>query len=883
MAPSWAKLRRLLSGKRRFEDGLRDEMRAHLEFEIEDSLASGIPPEKARADAQRRFGNAATIAEHTRSAWDFYWLADLARDLRYSARSMARRPGFAAVAIVSLAVALGANTAVFSFANAILLKTLPVAGADRLIALRQKNEQFHMENCCFGYPFFQALRKQPGDFEDVLATSPLEDITLTDREESERLSAELVSGNYFRMLGIHPAAGRLLDETDDAAEGASPVCVISYKLWQERFAGDPAVVGRQVLLNKRPFRIVGVTQRGFGGASLRAPSDVLAPTAMAETFFEMKRNTFGFLFLIARLKPGVSRQHAAAWLNSVGHALQEGTGRHMGKHDDFLLYDGSQGINSRREEMGKPVLVLLLLVGILLLVACANLSALLLVRSVERTREAGVRAAIGASRSTLFRQFLAEAVLLAAAGGAIGWALALGLVRALLGLLPSDKSLAQIVHPDATVFAFTAGLTLLAALLFGLLPAWRAPRADPLRAIHGTVLAAPGRRQRLVSSAVIAAQIAFSLALVFCAGLFSRTLHNLRAVDLGFHADNIVILPVNLGETAYAQEASPFFAEALRRARALPQTRAASVTDLALVSGAMMSIILKVPGYVPPNHVPPTSYLTHVTSGYFRTMATPLIAGRDFIDEDTDGRSGEGSAIVNEQFARQFLAGDALGKPFAYGGGRKVRIVGVVRTAKFRYVREEPQPVFYLPIAPGTFNTNLYLQARVSGDLNAAISRLRGIVHDLGPRAPIGAITTMEMQIDAALSRERLLAFLSTLLGAVAAALAAIGLYGVLSFAVTRRTKEIGIRLSVGARRATIVALFLRESAWMAAVGVALGIPLMWLCGKLADSLLYGMHGQDPLTAVTAIAALITLSLLAGFVPAARAAGVDPVRALRHD
>ncbi|MGA7235648.1 MAG: ABC transporter permease, partial [Bryobacteraceae bacterium] len=327
MPTFWAKLRRLLSGERRFEDDLRDEMRAHLQFEIEESLARGVPPETVRADAQRRFGNATTIAERSRGAWDFQWLADLVRDLRYSTRSMLRRPAFAAVALISLAVALGANTAVFSFANAILLKTLPVAGADRLISLRQKNEQFHMENCCFGYPFFQALRKQPGVFEDILATSQL-DITLTDREETERLPAELVSGNYFRMLGVHPAAGRLLDETDDAVEGARPVCIISYKLWQERYAGDPGIVGRQVLLNGHPFRIVGVSQRGFGGASLRTPSDLQVPTSMAETFFEMKRNTFGFLFLIPRLKRGVSLSHAAAWLNSVGRALQDATGLH---------------------------------------------------------------------------------------------------------------------------------------------------------------------------------------------------------------------------------------------------------------------------------------------------------------------------------------------------------------------------------------------------------------------------------------------------------------------------------------------------------------------------------------------------------------------------
>ena len=306
------------------------------------------------------------------------------------------------------------------------------------------------------------------------------------------------------------------------------------------------------------------------------------------------------------------------------------------------------------------------------------------------------------------------------------------------------------------------------------------------------------------------------------------------------------------------------------------------MTGLTVISGNMTSVMLSVPGYVSSNGMRPTSYLTGVTSAYFRTMQTPLVAGRDFIDEDTDGRKGEGSAIVNEQFARQFLAGNALGRHFEYGG-RKVRVVGIVRTSKFRYIREGPQPVMYLPIAPGAFSPNLNLQVRVTGDLNAAIARLRSVIHDIGPHAPLGEVTTMEMEIDAALSRERLLAFLSTLLGAVAAALAALGLYGVLSFAVTRRTREIGIRLSVGARRSEIVGLFLRESVWMTLAGVALGIPLMLACGKLAASLLDGLEGEDPLTVAAATVTLMLIALTAAFVPAARAARIDPVRALRHE
>jgi predicted permease len=873
----WSKLR----GRRGRENELRDEMAAHLEFEIDEQLAAGKPTDQAQLAARRSFGNATTILERTRETWTVRWIEAPVRDLHWALRSMARRPGFTAVAVVSLAIALGANTAVFSFVNAIVLKTLPVTDPARLTILRQKNEQFHMENCCFSYAFFNELRRQRGDFEDVLGIFR-NDVILTDREETERLRAEAVTGNYFRMLGVRPAAGRLLDETDDGVEGANPVCVISYKLWQDRFAGDATVIGRPVLVNRQPFRIVGVTERGFTGASLHDPADLQAPTSMTETLLGMKRGESGFLNLVARLKPGITVVHAAAWLNGMGRQIQGVTGPQMGPHDDFLLYDGSQGINSGRDRMGKPVLILLFLVGLLLLAACANISALLLVRSVERTREAGMRAAIGASRAVLFRQFLTEAALLAAAGGAAGWMVALVLIRMLLHLLPQADGLIQLVRADALVFTFSASIVLLAAILFGLLPAWSASRADPLSAIHGTALARPGRR-RMISSAVIAAQIALSLTLVFCAALFSRTLHNLRSVDLGLQAENVAILPVDLSQTSYQRQTEPFFTDLLRRARELPETRAAALTQLSVLSGSMQSTVLSIPGHAAAGRTRPVTYWTRISGGYFRTLGTPLVAGRDFTDHDTDGRTGEGAAIVNEQFARQFLDGDALGKTFAYGGGRKARVVGVARTAKFQYIREEPRAVMYLPVTHGSFPERLYLIARTTSPAPAVIGRLQAIVHDLGPRVPPEAPTTMEMQLDEALSRERLLAFLSTFLGAVAAALAAIGLYGVLAFAVTRRTREIGIRLSIGAQRLTIVALFLKESAWIVVSGVAAGIPLMLGCGRLAASLLYGMGAQDGGTIAAAIAALTLLAAAAAAIPAARAARVDPMRALRHE
>jgi predicted permease len=684
------------------------------------------------------------------------------------------------------------------------------------------------------------------------------------------------------MLGIRPAAGRFFDDGDDAVEGASPVCVISYRLWRERFAADPAVVGRKISLGGTPFQIVGVGPRGFAGASLHAPRDLQVPSAMVAAFYGDKREVLSYE-LLARVKPGVGLQQAAARLNAVGQPIERVYWPTVGRHDDLLLRDGSQGVSSDKEQMGKPVLVLAMLVGVLLLVACANVAALLLVRSVERTREAGMRLAIGASRAVLFRQFLAEAALLAGGGGIAGWVLGLALLEAILRLLPNDPALAALVRPNPAVFGFSAFAALAAGLLFGVLPAWRASRADPLPAIHGASLARPGKHSRF-SGAVIAAQIALSLALLFSAGLFTRTLRNLRAVDLGFRPENLVTMAVDVSHTAFEKHPGPFFEELLRRARELPETRAASLASINIVTGAMTAVVINAPpGYVAPNGLRPTVYITDVSDGYFRTLGTPLVSGADFSPGD-----GDDVVIVNEQFAREFFAGNALGKSLSYpvrgGGVQQVRIVGIARTAKFRFIREEPHPVMYRPYTPDSSSrVRLNIEARTTGDPARSIERLRAVFHALAPGLPPMPATTMEMQIDEALSRERLLAFLSTLLGAVAGTLAAIGLYGVLSFAVTRRTREIGIRLSIGAQRSAIVALFLRESAWMLAAGVVAGVPLMLACGKLAASLLYGLRGQDGMTLGAAVAALGLVALAAAAIPAARAARTDPMRALRHE
>jgi predicted permease len=872
--------------RRHREEDLERELRCHLDLEAQEQSEAGAPNEEARYGAQRALGNATLVKEDTRAMWEWSSMERLWQDLRYAARMMARRPVFTAIAVLSLAIALGANTAVFSFARAVVFKSLPVPGADRLVILRQRNETFHIENCCFPYPFFEELRKQDAGFEEIVAVNPTE-LKLTDAGQTEKLHAEIVSGNYFQMFGVRPAAGRLLSDSDEQAGGASHVCVISYRLWQERFGGRPDVIGRRVLLNGEPFQIAGVSEAGFLGAALHEPHDLQIPGSTA-AYNREAGDVSGWGQLVARLKPGVTLDQAQARLNVIGKQVERVAGPKMSEHDDFLLRDGSQGIDSRKEQFGRPLLLLLLLVVVVLFVACANLAALLLVRSVERMREAGMRVALGASRLALFRQFLIESLLLSLTGGLAGWLLAGVLIQVLLDLLgPQASGLENHVRPDEPLFLFSAAAALIAGLIFGILPAWRAAHADPIPAVHGTPMGSG--RKWLVSRFIVAGQVALSLALLFSAALFAQTLRNLRAIDLGFQPENVALLQVDLSGTTYRdQRAANYFDELLRRARQLPDTRAASLAQISVLSGSMEMITVKIPGYVSPNRLTPVTYFNTISSGYFRTLGIPLEAGRDFManesNGDNHGDNSEVPVIVNEHFAHEFFAGDALGKPLLYGGGIKARVVGIAGTAKFRVVKEPPNSVMYLPTTrKNYFPDDLFLQVRSTSDPRTAMGELRALHQSLDRQVPIESVATMQMQIDHALSRERLLAFLSTSLALVAVALAAIGLYGVLSFSVARRMREIGIRMAVGAERRRILNLFLRESTWVVLGGIGVGAPLAFLSGRLASSLLYGVRAQDTGAALLATTLLIGVALAATTIPAWRASRVDPMVALRHE
>jgi predicted permease len=859
--------------RRSVEREINREINSHLRLLQDEFEQRGFSPEEAGYAARRALGNQALIRETARREWGWTWLERLTQDLKYAIRAMRRKPWFTLSAVLCLALALGANDAVFAFVRGIQLKKLPVPGADRLVIIEQHNEAFHIDNCCFQYQIFEDLRRNDGDFEDLLAVLSFVEMPVSEGGRSWRLNGEAVSGNYYRMLDVRAAAGRLLDESD-VTGGDGNVCVISYRMWQERFGGRPDAIGRTLEMNGTAVRIVGVSEPGFLGATLYGERDLQLPASQRGPVRQRLAPAVASLQLLGRLKPSVRREAALARLDALGIPMTRQY-RQLTAEDHFLLLDGSQGFDSKKDQLGRPVLFLYLLVTLVLLVACANLAALLLVRSVERTREAGVRLAIGASRAALLRQFLCESLLISLTAGSAGWLISRALVPLLLNLLGTQASgLLEHVQPDPALFFFAAGVSAAAGLLFGVLPAWRAASSDPLPAVRG--LSAGGRSSR-VSHIVVAAQLALSLALVFSAGLFTGTLRNLRASGTGLHAANVATLGLDLSGI---QPRTPVMNEILQRVRALPGIEAASITGTRLLRGSYSSWSLQLPGYIPPSSLTPTALIVRAGPDYFRTLGIPL-TGREFTDNDRFGAE-VGAAIVNTKFAREFFAdADPIGREFTFGS-RHVRIVGVAGITKYRTMREDPQPIFYVPFVTTNGYANIVLlQVRTGGDASKAAGQVQAVIRSIEPRIPPANITTLEAEVNQALARERILAFLSVILGGIALALSAVGFYGVVLFSVVRRMRETGIRMATGAGRGQILAQFLREHAGPLLLGLGLGLPLALGSGKLAASLLYGLKPLDARTAIAASALLIGVAACAALIPAWKATRTDPAIALR--
>jgi len=871
----------------RLGSDLDDELRFHLEERVDENIAAGMSEEEARRDARLRFGNPTLLKESARENDILVWLETATQDLRYALRGLRRSPGFAATAIVSLGLGIGANTAIFSFVNALLLKHLPVPEPARLVQLAEY-EDGKLTNSVFSYPFLAELDKANRAFDGLFGRYPVR-VNLTSGDVAEPLNGEVVTGSYFRTLQLKPALGRLLTEEDIDAAAGSPVCVISYSMWQERFGGNPDIVGRKLLLNAHPYTVAGVTEKGFYGPQLQSRIDMQLPVSRMGDFMGgffstgdggamWKSPDFRWLQPLARLKPGISVSQAQAIIEPLARATMRG-----GKNEKaaFRLKDASQG-TSYDSDFSKPVIVLMAIVSLVLLIACANLASLLLARANARAKEFAVRLSLGASRWRLVRQLMVESLAIACSGGLLGLLLALWIVQTLLAYLNAGLTGGSTLQVglDPLVIGFSILLSLLTALLFGLVPAWQSARPEIVPELKGS----PGRNQVSLGGVrirrfLIVFQIALSLMILFAAGLLTRTLRSLKTIDLGFDPARVIALNVDPAMNGHRlDEIDRVFDEILGRLRAHPRIAAASLAVVAPLEGSAISLGFEVPGHIKKSSDVQTNF-NMIGPDYFKTLSQALLAGRDFTDRDV--KKAPVVAIVNKLFVDQYMPGqNPIGRSFKMDGD--VEIVGVVSDSRYQDLRETPCPLIYLP-AKQTHNSGYTLLIRTRLESRKAIADIRDTIRSVDPRLPIYRIRELQDQIDQGISPERVLSFLSTLFSALATLLCGIGIYGLIAYAVSRRTREIGLRFALGAQKIDVANLFLRESVLLVAAGIAAGIPLALASTRVMKSVLYGVRPDDPVTLSLTIAIFVVAGLLASLLPVLKAAGIEPLQALRDE
>ncbi len=838
-------------------------------------------------------------------------------DLRYALRSMRLKPGFTAIAVASLALGIGANTAIFSLVDQLLLWSVPAREPDQLVRIEGGYSD--------AYPFYREYRDRNQVFSAVFASS--RHLTVGIRPEGapavEVGHVHYVSGSYFATLGIGAAAGRVIAPSDDTGPGASPIAVLSYSYWQRRFAGDLKVIGRNLAVNGFPLQIAGIAEKGFGGIYNGQEADAFIPLTMFPVTNPAATRAWNtpsmfWLTTMARLKPGVSVRQAQAamqvlWPQAAeavnDAAVKAGGRRRKFREQQITLAPGAADPASGRKEMTDPLRILAIATSLVLLIACANVANLLLSRATARRREIAVRLAIGATRGRLVRQFLVESLALAIAGGAAGILCAWWGVSAMAKASILSSGLR--FSPSWKVLAFSAGVTLLTGILFGLAPAFRTTRLSLAESIKDGGAAGQGTSRMMLAKGLVAGQVALSLALLVGASLFIRTLRNLQNVDVGFQRENILVAdidPTNLGYRG--QRLRTFYDDLLERAGRLPGVRSAGLSAMTPMGMYSIAYSFSAEGYQPKPGEHMIALVNPVTHGYFTTLGIPMLLGRDFRPEDepavtpgesmmaaigrASGSTNEGPAnashvcIIDEQMARRFFGGvNPVGRHLSYhdrySAEGALEIVGVVKDAHYMHIRTtDREGTFYIPSWSNGAEAR-FLELRTAGDTGAAAAALRREVRAIDPNVPVLRTSTIEDDFNRSLSRERMIAFLSGFFGILALGLAAVGLYGVMAYAVTQRTREVGIRLALGARRGEVVGMIVRESLKPVLLGMAVGLAGALAVTRLVAGLLYGVAPRDPFSIILAAAAMLIVALLAAALPARRASRVEPMTALRHE
>jgi predicted permease len=838
-------------------------------------------------------------------------------DLRYALRSMRTNPGFTVIAVASLALGIGVNTVVFSLVDQLLLWSVPARDPGRLVAIQGGRST--------SYPFYREYRDRNQVFSDMFASS--RPMTAGVRPEgapaAEPEHVAYVSGNYFGALGIGAAAGRVIASSDDVKPGGSPVAVLSYSYWQRRFAGDLGVIGRTLAVNGYPLEIAGIAERGFTGLFKGRPADAFIPLTMFPVTTPASAAVWNtpnvnLLSAMARLKPGVTREQAQAGMRvlwpQVAEAVSDevakaGGRRRKYKEDQIRLLPGAHGVSFGPDAMLDPLKTLSIATGLVLLIACANVANLLLARATGRRKEIAVRLAVGATRGRLVRQLLSESLVLAVAGGAIGLALAHWGVLALAKASLVDPDLR--FQPNLKVAAFSAGVTLLTGILFGLVPAFRASRIGLSGSMKDGGSAGQGGSRLRLGKALIAGQVALSLTLLVGAGLFIRTLRNLESIDIGFDRENVILVdvdPTNLGYKGHRLRT--FYDQLLERTRHLPGVRSAALSHMTPMGENSRVRTFSAEGYVPKPDENLMAYSNPVTSGYFRTFGVPMLLGRDFQQGDEPaatpgdsvmaalGRLSGGFSempasasrvcIVNESFARHLFGGaNPVGRRLSYEdrytAEGAIEIVGVVKDIRHETIRQSDETgMIYVPSWSNGAEARR-LAVRLTGKPAPVVAAIRRELRDSDPNVPVLRTRPLEEYVNGSLGRERLIAYLSGFFGILALGLASVGLYGVVAYSVTQRTKEVGIRMALGAQRGDVVRMIVGESLVPVLFGIGIGLAGALALTRLVAGLLYGVAPRDPVSIIVAAGALLAVSLTAAALPARRCSRVEPLTALRYE
>jgi putative ABC transport system permease protein len=829
----------------------------------------------------------------------------LLQNLRYAFRQLRKYPGFTTVAVLTLAVGIGANAAIFSLVDQVLLKQLPVAEPDRLVMLKfVGSDTGHTdswgggENIQFSYPMYRDLRDQNSVFAGMLAVFPAP-VGVQWRNTPSLAKSEMVSGNYFWVLGVKPFLGRVFMSEDSATRGASMLVVLSYRYWTQRFASDASVINQSILINGNSYTIIGVAQPGFNSVISGSTPDIFVPITMkaqiTPQWDELEDRRSKWLSIIARLKPGITAQNAEAGITSLWKSLravelQGLPGRSQRFREQFVtksyiqLLDGSKGLSSMRETMRVPLLILMGMVGLLTLMATANVGSLLLVRASVRTREMSVRYSLGATRGRVIGQLLIEGLALGLTGGAFGLALSPLLARALLHILESgEKSLSA--SPDRNVVFFCLSMSVVASVLFSLAPIlqfYRPKVTEALKQQTGTGDIAHARFRRVT----VGVQIGLSLVLLVGAGLFGRTLANLKSVDVGFITDHILTFQLDPRLAGYQpRTVASLYKRLLETFAAQPGVQSVGMTDDPVLANDNSTFSIEVPGYQAQEGERISFEWEHITPAYFTTLQLPLLAGRGF--NDADSPDSLKVVVVNESFVRKFFGSSdrAIGRTFAAGksSDKPLTIVGVVKDAKHTNLHSLPVPIFYSPIFQDAEPNAVAVYIRTRQAPEDAASTVRAAVAEMDSKLVVDTLQSMNSEIDSTLTSERMLSFLAGSFGIVAVFITAIGLYGVLAYSIAQRTREIGVRMALGATRGAVVKLVLREVVIITGCSVAVAVPLSIGLSSFVKNQLYGISYSDPRTLIFVVLAIGVVALLAASLPARRAVRVQPITALRYE